>query len=257
MNILKLVTLLGLLCSTQVIYASTEMPSTVAMQKAASENKYLFIFFYKEKDERTHHLQKIFDDTTQKLLEAKSINVDINDLEEKTLIKKFKLLHAPMPFVIVLAPNGAITGGFTSFTAQQLRNSIVSKGATHCLKALQEHKLILLCVQNKKTAHSGYNLKIAHAFKTDARFSNKTEIVVLDPSDTSEYQFLRQLEINPHASESTMVLISPPATVIGKYQGYLTKEQLVSNLKKATSGCCCKEGKCCSGSCNTPKEEIL
>ena len=81
-------------------------------------------------------------------------------------------------------------------------------------------------------------------------------MVVVDPSNTNEHPFLHQLAINPHASESTMVLISPPATVIGKYQGEVTKEQLIAGLKKATSGCCCKGGKCCSGNCNNQKEAI-
>ena len=256
MNILKRVTFFGLLCFVQALYAHPEASSITTIQKAASENKYIFILFYKEKNEKTRQLQKVFDDNAYKLKEAKSISININNPDEKTTIERFKLLHSPMPFVIVLAPNGAITGGFSSFTPQQLVNSVISKGAASCLKALQERKLVLLCIQNKKTAHNRLTLQAANAFKKDPRFSNATEVVVIDPSDTHEYSFLNQLAINPHSSESTIALISPPATVIGKYQGYITKEQLVSNLKKATSGCCCKGGKCCSGCCNNQKEEV-
>ena len=244
---LKFILFFGILCSVQTSYAQIETSSSVAIQKAAAESKYIFLFFYKDKNESTLHLQKVLDQTLIKLKEVKSLSINLNDPSEKPIINRFKLKGTPMPFVIVLAPNGAITGGFSTFTQQQLINSIISPGAASCHKALQERKLVILCLQNEKTANNKSALQAANEFKADPRFAKATEIVMIDPSDIREHAFLKQLDLNLHSSESMTVLIYPPAVVIGKHEGVTTKEQLVSNLKQTTSGC--GEGKCCPGGC--------
>lgn len=218
--------------------------SSLAIQNAASENKHVFIFFYKEQNEKTATLQNIFDQAIQKMGSmVKSIKVKANDPSEKALIDRFNLKRSPMPFVVALAPNGAITGGYASFTEEQLSDSLSSPGAAGCLKALQERKLVLLCLQNAQTAHNEAALKGVNEFKADPLFANATEIVKIDPSDKNEQKFLNQLGINV-TSQATTVLISPPAEVIGSYQGAISKDQLAADLYKATSGCCCPGGKC-------------
>lgn len=217
---------------------------------ASSENKHLFIFFYKEQNDKTISLQNIFDQTMLKLGDqVKSIKVKVNDPSEKPLVDRFKMKRSPMPFVIVLAPNGAITGGFPSFTEEQLSESLTSPGAANCLKALQERKLVLLCMQNSQTAQNDAARKGANDFKADPQYAKATEIVTIDPSDQNEVKFLNQLNIDVHSTQAVTVLLSPPAEVIGVYQGALTKTQLVSDLQKATSGCCCPGGCCPGGKC--------
>lgn len=220
------------------------------IQNAVSENKHLFIFFYKDQNEKTLLLQNVFEQATQKMGEqVKSIKVKANDPSEKSIIERFNLKRTPMPFVLVLAPNGAITGGFPSFTEEQLIDSISSPGAASCLKALQDRKLVLLCLQNNQTANNEAALKGVNDFKADPRFANATEIVLIDPSNTKERKFLNQLALDTSASQATTVLISPPAEVIGTYQGPTTKAQLASDLQKATSGCCGPGGCCPGGKC--------
>lgn len=225
--------------------------SSSAIQNAIDENKHLFIFFYKEQNEKTLQLQNIFDLAIQKMGEQiNSIKVKVNDPTEKPLVEKFNLKRTPMPFVVVLAPNGAITGGFPSFTEEKLVNSLVSPGAANCLKALQERKLILLCLQSNQKAHNESALSAVKDFKADPRFAKATEIVMIDLADLREHKFLNQLLIDTSSSQSLIVLISPPAEVIGTYQGNVTKDQLISDLQKSTSSCCgpgCCPGGCCPG----------
>ena len=57
-----------------------------------------------------------------------------------------------MPLVLAVAPNGAVTGGFpTTFEKQQLVDAIATPSTQKCLKALQDGKLVFLCVQNGET----------------------------------------------------------------------------------------------------------
>lgn len=222
--------------------------SLTRMQEAAKENKHLFIFFYKDQNDKMLRLQDVFDRSLTLIREpVKSMKVNIKDPSEKAIVDQFSLKRTPMPFVIVLAPNGAITGGFSSFTEEQLVNSISSEGAAHCLKALQDRKLVLLCLQNNQTAYNEAALKGAMEFKADSRFGNATEMIVIDPLDVREQKFLNQLSINANPTQAMTLLISPPsAKIIGTYQGPISKTQIISDLQNATSGSCCG---CCPGGC--------
>ena len=72
------------------------------------------------------------------------VKVKANDPSEKPIVDKFNLNRSPMPFVLVLAPNGAVTGGFpSSFTEQQLIGSFASPGMASCLKGLQDKETCL------------------------------------------------------------------------------------------------------------------
>ena len=106
-----------------------------------------------------------------------------------------------MPFVLVLTPNGAITGGFSSsFTEQQLIDSFASPGMASCLKALQDKKLVFLCLQNEQTHSNDAALQGVKDFKADSRFGSAAEIIMINPSDIQEQKFLNQLAIDTHSN---------------------------------------------------------
>lgn len=243
MHTLRLMVLIGILSiNSSTLFAS----STAAIEKATSENKHLFIFFYEDQNEKSIQLQNIFDKTMEKLGNTiSSIKINSQDLSEKSIIKKFDLNRAPMPFVVVLAPNGAITGGFHFFTEEQLAASIVSKGVAQCLKALQDRKLVFICLQNETTIDNDKALNGIADFRKDSRFEKASELVMIDPSNVQEQLFLHQLSIKIPLLEATTILISPPYEIIGIYQNSITKEKIMSDLQTATSGCCGSGSKCC------------
>lgn len=237
-----------ILISSQ-IYAQTEQ-GMKAIQNAARENKYLFIFFYKEQNERTQRVQKVFEQAMQKLGEqARFIKIQVNDPAEKQIVEQFELKRSPMPFVLVLAPNGAVVGGFpaANLTEAQLLGAFASPGMASCLKALQAKKLVFLCLQNSQTTHNEAALQGVKNFQADPRFSSATEIVMIDPSDIQEQKFLDQLAVNRQSPQAITVFIAPPAETIAQYLGATSKERFVSDLQQAVSGCC--PGGCCADGC--------
>lgn len=249
MYFLRLILCIGALSTPLSNLFASNQSGIEAIQNASTQNKYLFIFFYKDMNEKTNQSMQIFDQTMQKLGDQSwSIKINTNDPSEKLIIDKFNLKRCPIPFVLVLAPNGAVTGGFTSFTEEQLISSITSLGAAKCLKALQDRKLVLLCVQNDQTFHNEAALIGVNDFKADQRFANATEIVMINPADENERKFLNQLSLDVHVNQAVTVLISPPAEVIGTYHGPIAKEKMIMDLEKASSGCCGSNG-CCPGGC--------
>lgn len=221
-----------------------------ALEQAATADRYLFAFFWKAEDAQTDAMRTVLKDTIKDITDrADSVEIDVTSASEKAIVKKFDLGRAPMPLILVLAPNGAITGGFPSEAEKQkLLDAFASPCTEKCMKQLQENKLVFLCVQNESTKLNDEALKGVRDFKADTRFAQATEIVMLDPTDTAEASFLKDLQVDPKTESAVTVFMAPPGIPVASYTGTTTKEELVTTLEKASSACG-PGGSCGPGGC--------
>ena len=225
-----------------------------AIDAASRSGKYLFVFFWKADDEQTRTMYGVLQSAMNKWADyADSVGVQVADPNEKPVVDKFGVSRAPMPLVLAMAPNGAITKALPiKFDENQLREGFVSPCTAKCLKALQARKLVLICVQNEKTQFSQVAWRGAQDFKADARFANATEIVTLNPDDRTEAAFLRDLQVDPQTPQAVTVLIAPPGQPIAKFAGAVSKDQIVAKVASAKSGPCAN-GQCGPGGCGPKK----
>jgi hypothetical protein len=220
-----------------------------AIQDAAQAEKYLFAFFWKNKDDNTAAMSEVFDAAVKKIgPKAQSVRVCVADKSEKGIVDKFGLDRAPMPLVLAIAPNGAVMGGFPNkFTEQELLEAFGTSCAERCMKALQEGKLVFLCVQNGSSSNNNEALSGVRDFKADIRYGAHTEEVMLDPSDAAEASFLADLKIDPMETEAVTAFLVPPGSVIAEFKGATVKDELIATLQKASTGC--GPGGCGPGGC--------
>src|SRR4030042_3157350 len=129
----------------------TASQGMAAIQRAASANKYLFVFFWKEKNQQTDAMWSVLQSAMSKAAaRAESVAVNVTDPAEKAMVTEFGIDRSPVPLVLAFAPNGAITKGLpVKFDEKQLFQAFVSPGTAQCLKALQARKLVLLSVQSR------------------------------------------------------------------------------------------------------------
>ncbi len=211
-----------------------------ALDRAATAGKYLLVLFYRSDDGETQSMKKVVADfAAEPSNEANSVTINVTDAAEKDVVAKFGVDRAPMPLALVVAPSGAITGGFPSkVTEEQLSGSFVSPGLATSLKALQDGKLVLLCVQNASTKSNDAAMRGVNAFIADDRFAKSTDVVKIDPTDDRESKFLAQVQINPKTNEAVTALIAPPGAVVAKYNGTTDKDQMIAALaaKQAAGG---------------------
>jgi hypothetical protein len=225
-----------------------------AIRQAAEADKYLFMFFSKTDDDQTLAMRKVFDKAMEKAADrAQWVAVSTSDSSEKALVAKFDLGRAPMPLVLAMAPNGAITGGFPNkFEEQQLLNAFATPVTEKVMKQLQDNKLVFVCVQNDKTKSNDAAMQGVRDFKADGRFAGATEIVMLDPTDPAEASFLADLKIDSKTEEAMTVFLAPPGAAIAEFKGATDKTELAAALQKASSGCC-PGGACGPGGCGPAK----
>lgn len=230
--------------------AARTSPAASAISTAAQNGKYLFVFFWKENDRQTQSMYGVFKSAAAKIAEsATAISVNTNDAREKPIVDRFGVSRAPMPLVLALAPNGAVTKGFpVRFTEEQLlHDAFVSSGTAKCLKALQARKLVLLCVQNQQTQFSQAAMQGVMGFKSKARLGSATEIVMVDPSDTGEASFLQSLEVDPRTPDAVTVLLAPPGRPVATFVGAVTVDDIVTKVAASQSSGCCPGGQCGPG----------
>ena len=230
--------------------ATNTSKGLAAMDAAGKEKKYLFLFFWKTDDESKRNMDQVVKGAMGKWADsANSINIQITDAKEKAVVDKFDVSRAPMPIVLAVAPNGAITLGLVvNFTEAKLKQAFVSPGTEECMKALQEKKLVLLCVQNGKTKHNKEATQGVKDFKADKRFAKASRIVTIDPTDSAEASFLEGLKISPKTPEAVTVLLAPPGRPVAQFTGAVTKDQIVAKVTSSKSGPCAG-GKCGPGGC--------
>ncbi len=216
-----------------------EAPGTAAIERAAKAGKYLFVFFQNDDGERTRKMKGVLDAAMKKVADrAESIVIDVSDPSERDIVKKFGVDRAPMPLVLVLAPNGAVTGGFpVRFEEKQLTEAIVGPGTAKVLKGLQDGKLVFVCAQNAQTTSNAPAMRGVKDFAADAQYAKGTEVVTLDPTDAAEAKFLGQIEIDPKIKQATTVFLAPPGTIVGKFKGATDKGKLVAAMKACGAGC--------------------
>ncbi len=209
----------------------------------------MFAFFKKGEDAETLSMRKVFDETIPKIADrADGVIVDITDPAESAIVDEFDLSRAPMPLVLAIAPNGAITGGFPGkFGEEDLLNAFASPCTQKCMKSLQTGRLVLLCVQNDQSESKDEAMQGVRDFTADDRFGSATDVVMLDPHDAEETRFLSDLQIEPDKSLALTVLLAPPGSPIGRFEGATTKDQLVELLMEASSAC--GPGGCGPGGC--------
>jgi hypothetical protein len=216
---------------------------------AAEDQEYLFLFFYKEKTKETILGEQILQQTLHAInTPVSSRTLQIGNPQNADIVAQYQVQRAPMPLVLVIAPNGAITGGFPfPFTLEQLESAVVSPVMSEVLAGLQDHKLIFLAIQNSHTHNNKENLLGVEAFRDDSHYYEAVRVLYVDPTDPQEGSLLQQFGINPHTREAIVVFLAPPGKKIAAYTGMTTKEQILNDLQNASS--CCPGGSCPGGRC--------
>lgn len=230
-------------------------PGQLAIQKATSANKFALVFFWKDRGAQTDQAWADLRSAAAKMVNwAEVTAVQVTDPAEKQLVARHHLSRAPMPLVLAIAPCGAVTKAITGrITEAQIQSAYVSPCTQACLKAIQDRKLVMLCVMDRKDPYrSGAVPQGVQDFKADGRYGPVTEVVLVNATDQAEAAFLRELQVDPREPKPVTVLLAPPGSMVAKFAAGATKEQMVARLSAAQSNRCAN-GTCGPNGCGPKK----
>ncbi len=229
-------------------------PGFEAFSTAVASGQYLMVLFERTND--TSELKTSFDLARLSLSgSVKSVIINTNKPEESGLVDRYNVRFAPLPMVVLLAPNGAITGFFkTAFTPGQLKARFLSPVSQQCLLAFQQKKLVFMCIQGQGTKQNSEAMGGVTQFKADPKLGKIAEVVMLDPTDQSEKKLLNQLGINSDTAVAETLLMAPPGKVLGKWSGATSKDAFAKLLvAEAGARKSCRIPGCADPSCPTPQ----
>ena len=225
---------------SQTVPATAVGQGQAAIDQAAAAGKYVFIFFWKEKGQQTDGAWNVFQPAADRLAgSACVVSIQATDPAEKRIVARYDVSRAPMPLVLAVAPCGAVTKAFTKeFDEKQLRTAFVSPCTAECLKALQDRKLVLLCIEHLPPHAKQVPLqKGVQDFTADQQYAKQSAVVILNADDPAEAPLLKDLRVAPQRAARVTVLLSPPGMIVGTFAGDVTEAQLVAKLKAAQSSC--------------------
>lgn len=212
-----------------------------ALAQAASQGKFSYVVFYRQDDELTRAMAQAVNDAAAKQPQAVAPTfVQITNPAEAAVVQQFNVGRAPMPLTLVTAPNGAVTGVFPQrVTEQQLIETFVTPAMSHCMKAMQEGKMVFLALQT--TPQVSVPPGVAQ-FLLDPQFKDRTTVVPVQAADPAEAQLLMELQLGTAPNQPSAVFFAPPGVMVGKFGLVSSKAEIAGALHKA--GKCCEDPNC-------------
>jgi hypothetical protein len=204
--------------------------------------KFTFYLFWKNNDPMTQQMSAdLHAAVAKRATQADLTTINVTDPASKATVDRFQVSRMPLPAVICVAPNGAVTGAFIrKITDQAVEGSIVSPAAAAVVKALQDKKIaiILVAPNNQAVLPIG-----AAEFVADPAFQARTTVIPVVASDPSESKLLASMQIDPrNVADSTVVVLAPPSALVGKFPSTATSAQIAAALHAA--GKCCNDPNC-------------
>ncbi len=209
---------------------------------AQAEPKFRFILFSKENNA---HTQRVATELASSLgrwpQRAEWTALSVTDPANREIVERYQVGRAPMPLVLCVAPNGAVTGAMTGrVTDKQVDSALVTPTMTRCMKSLQDGKIVVVHVKSDDATPLPAG---AEMFLADPAFQDRatTESYVI--SDPAEARFLKDMEIDPATfSGSTVVVLAPPGVLVGKFPATATAAEIAAKLH--ATGKCCDDPNC-------------
>jgi hypothetical protein len=211
-----------------------------ALTDAAATGQFLFLTFYQASDASLTSLTKtvaaVKKSSTKKIA---LFNAVISDPVNKETADKYGIAAGQLPLVLVIAPNGVVTGGFpATVSADNLNQSLsVSDLMLKVLKPLQEQKIALVALQNASTKFSAESLAGVNDFVNDPQYSKFVTAIKVDPLATGGADFIKQCQLVSPISEATVVILMPPGKIGKVLTGKLTKADVLKALGSCATGC--------------------
>jgi hypothetical protein len=204
--------------------------------------QFTFILFWKQQDASTQQFAELLRSAVVKHAERASwTSVHVRDPANRAVVEQYDVSRAPMPLVLCVADNGAVTSVFTRRpTEAALERALVTPAMAEVTKALQDKKIVVVHVTHTRQTELPAG---AAEFAADADFQARTNIVNVALDDPQEARFLADMQISgADVNGSTLVIMAPPAALVGKFPGSTTRDQIIQKLHAA--GKCCDNPNC-------------
>ena len=176
---------------------------------------------------------------------ARVVTMDRGDQGNAALVKKYRVLGAPVPLILVLAPNGIVAGGalLKDASPKVIANLVPTPKKTDMLGALQAKRAVFVVFGHSKLSIHGKVLEICRkAFTRMEATTQKAQVIAVDANDKAEAKFRAEMKVDPLATEPMVVVLNAQGQKTAVFREGMTVEQLVAAATQKAA--CCPGGSC-------------
>lgn len=221
----RLVSAAAVLAASVAAQAANLSPGEQVLATAAEQGRYTFILFSRDDDAATQAMQQTVAATLETQTgQATWVKVRVNDPAEKELVRRFDAGRSPLPTVMALAPNGAVTGVYPlQVDPQAIENSILTPQYAEMVKGLQSQKIALVCLM---PSGGGAIPKGIVDFENDPHFKGRTQRIIARSDDPAEARFFERMKVSRDLARPAVIFFAPPGVYLGTFDATVTREQL-------------------------------
>lgn len=175
--------------------------------------------------------------------EAAVVVLDRGDEENQELVKRYGLLAAPVPLILVIASNGVVAGGalLRNATPEALVRTIPTPKKAEMLLHLSQ-KLPVFVVVSNKTMVEPRSAVYQACTEAVRRLEGKAATVVVDMDDKAEQAWLKELNIGEREALPVTIVYNAKAQKTKVFRKVMTADELVQAVRAKVS--CCPGGSC-------------
>lgn len=212
------------------------------IDKSQQKGKSVFLVVTDKYSQGNEDLIKKAEDAQKTVKKSEVIKLDRDDAANADLVSKYQLASAPLPLVLVIAPNGVVTAGYTSQQAstELLISAIPSPKKAEVLQVINEGKSVFIVVSSKNMATKS-NL-VSTCQQACFEMEKKAKIVEIDLDDPGEKAFMEELKINQSITEPQTYVVNSKGQVTGNFNSDVNSSTLIATATKVPSSGCCPPG---------------
>jgi hypothetical protein len=209
-----------------------------SVEAAARDGKYTYLMFYREDNAATRQMASAIDRQVSRTSERTSwLRINVADRSAAAIVKRYDATRLPMPTVLGIAPNGAVTCVCQLKASQeQLDNAILTPRYCEMVKALQEQKITVVCLQpaDSELVPAGVT-----QLAQDSNLKNYVVHISASASDLSEGRFFERMRVKTDIKEPVVLMFAPPGVHLGTFSANVSGQELAKTIHKSGK-CSCK-----------------
>jgi len=228
-----------LLSGTGAVGLSAEATGADGLKRDGESDQYTYYVFYRNDDSLTRRMQSAVESHVKDYADqAGWQKVHVHSKDDSAVVEKFDARRLPLPSVIGVAPNGAVTCIYhRNVSTAQLKRSILSPRYADVVLALQNGKIAVVSLLPDEAAEPS---SAASNFLKSEDFADRSEHIRVSACDPQEKDFFARVKVSTDLEQPKTILFAPPGRHLGTFDEDTTFDVLAEKVHS-------------SGSCNCEK----
>lgn len=207
------------------------------LDSASTKGRTAFVLVTDAKAEGVAAARDLVSQATHQVKGSVLVELDRSDPGNTDLVRRFRLLGAPVPVVLVVVPNGAVAAGMPvkGATVERLVAAVPSPKKAEVLGVLQVGQPVFVVAGHGDVSRTPAASACASARES---LNGAAGVVSVSLDDPGEAAFLEQLKLDRNATGPFVVVVNASGQITANLTGGVESATLVAAANKRASGCC-------------------